>query len=459
MANDNERLASETAVPGRAANVALPTRRFSTNVAFTLATRMLMLASSLGTSIVVARWLGAAGLGTLAVLNVLSALAVQIGCAGLPSANTYFISQDRSKVGVVWANAVLFGIVTGCLLAAIVIVLARSYSGVIGNVPLQLITIAAISIPFQLLTLLGNNVFLSTGRIGRFNQIDAATQLLLLLNAAVTLVVMGLGIASLVLFNSVTAAILSFTVVILIHHSIKGLNTEKSRVDVRLFTRMMRYAMRFHISTVAALIIFRADLLIVNHYRGVKEAGAYAVASQMANLMVLLPAIIGTLLFPRVAATPDPRGGMTTRVTRHTAFIMLAACIAAVPFSFLLPLIYGADFRDSTIQLLILLPGVYFFGIESVMVQHFSGTGLPAAIPLFWLVALVFNIASNLLLIPTFGAIAAAITSTLSYILIFILVAIYFRNKTGNSLPGTLILQKQELRELFDPIRLVLFSR
>lgn len=456
MVNDNDSLTTSVASDV----IPLATsRRFSTNVAFTLATRLLMLASSLGTSVVVARWLGAAGLGTLAVLNVTVALAVQVGCAGLPSANTYFISQDRSKLGVIWTNAVLFGLLAGAILVTLVLVLAQRYSSAIGNVPPQLITIAAISIPFQLLTMLGTNVFLSTGRIERFNQVEAATQLILLFNAAVVLILMGLGLASLVIFNTATAAVLSLIVVLLIHASIKGLEASKLKTDLRLFTRMMRYAIRFHISTVAALIIFRADLLLVNHFRGAKEAGAYAVASQMANLMVLLPAIIGTLLFPRVAASADPRGGMTTRVTRHTAFIMLVACITAVPFSFLLPFVYGAEFRDSTIQLLILLPGVYFFGIESVMVQHFSGTGLPPAIPMFWLIALVFNVTSNLLLIPSFGAIAAAITSTLSYTLIFVLVAFYFRSKTGNSLTGTLLLQRQEFQELFNPIRLALFSR
>jgi hypothetical protein len=45
---------------------------------------------------------------------------------------------------------------------------------------------------------------------------------------------------------------------------------------------------------------------------------------------------------------------------------------------------------------LILLPGVYLLGIESVMVQHFSGTGLPLAIPLFWIVTVVCNVALNL---------------------------------------------------------------
>jgi O-antigen/teichoic acid export membrane protein len=434
-------------------------RRFSVNVAFTLGTRLLMLASALCTSIIVARWLGAAGVGALAVLNVTVALAVQVGSGGLPSANTFFISQNRTRVGAVWANSLVFSILVGGMLAGIVILAVKFQSSLLGNVSNELVTVAAVSVPFQLITLLGNNIFLGIGRIQRFNQIDAANQLALLINSVIALILLGLGLLSLVLFNTVAAALLSLLLVLMIRDSVRNLSVDAVGIDLKLFKRMMKYAIKFHISTLAALIIFRADLLIVNHFRGEKEAGAYAVASQMGNLLMLLPAIIGTLLFPRVAAERDPQGGMTMRVTRHTAFIMLFACLAAVPLSFALPFVYGRDFQDSTAQLLILLPGVYFIGLESVMVQHFTGTGLPVVIPLFWIVALALNLTLNFLLIPTFGAIAAAITSTLSYTLVFVLVAAYFRSNTGNPLTVALLLRRDEFRDLVSPIRLAFFSR
>src|SRR5687767_15238611 len=102
-----------------------PPRRFSTNVALTLASRLLMLATGLGASIIVARWLGSTGLGTLSVLNVTVALAVQLGCAGLPSANTYFISKNPNLTGGVWTNSLIFGVVAGTVLVFGVLMLAR----------------------------------------------------------------------------------------------------------------------------------------------------------------------------------------------------------------------------------------------------------------------------------------------------------------------------------------------
>src|SRR5207249_4281268 len=98
---------------------------------------------------------------------------------------------------------------------------------------------------------------------------------------------------------------------------------------------------------------------------------------------------------------------------------------------------------------LILLPGICLIGIEAVLVQHFVGTGLPRAIPIFWLVTLAVNVGLNLMLVPIFGARGAALVSTLSYALIFVLVTIYFWMKTGRRAAEMFFLRRDELLDLF----------
>ena len=217
---------------------------------------------------------------------------------------------------------------------------------------------------------------------------------------------------------------------------------------------MLGYGVKFYVSIMASVVIFRADLLIVNHFRGAGEAGVYAVASQVSFLLMMLPGVIAMLLFPRVASSQDPRGEFAIQVTRHVSFVMLIMCAAAAIGSFALPWVYGARFADATIQLLILLPGVCLIGIESVLVQHFTGTGLPVAIPVFWLITLAVSLGLNLALVPGFGARGAAVTSTISYALIFVLVAVYFCMKTGRRPGEIFLLRSRELRNLLVQVRL-----
>src|SRR6266403_4524405 len=131
----------------------LTPRRFSTNIAITQATRLLMLGGSLGASIIAAHKLGPDGFGLLAVLNVIVALAVQIGCAGLPSANTYFLSRDHGKLRRIAMVSLGFSLIAGTFLLVAIILIARWRPSILGETPLEPITLAVISIPFQLLTL------------------------------------------------------------------------------------------------------------------------------------------------------------------------------------------------------------------------------------------------------------------------------------------------------------------
>jgi len=72
-------------------------------------------------------------------------------------------------------------------------------------------------------------------------------------------------------------------------------------------------------------LFFAPDLLIVNHFRGAGEAGVYAVASQVSFLLMMLPGVIGMLLFPRVASAQDPRGEfairLPARIIRHVDYV------------------------------------------------------------------------------------------------------------------------------------------
>lgn len=414
--------------------------KFSSQVAWTFATRLLMIVNSVVAGIIVAWWLGAEGVGALAVINVAVATVVQLGSLGLPSSNTYFIAQDQSQLRAAAINSLIFVLFVGCLLALGLSALASARPDWFGFVPTNLIRVAAFSIPFQLISLIGLNMLLAAGKVREFNLLELFAQSFVLVNAVIALVVLNRQLTTLVVLNTVTSILSGLAVAILLVISAKKLAVSKWRADLALLRRMIQYGIKFHISILVGAIIIRADLLVVNHFRGATETGVYSVASQFGLLLMLLPGVIATLLFPRVTAEQDARGETTCLVTRYTTFIMFLCCLAAVPFSLLLPVLYGAEFRDATWLLLILLPGVYLMGLESVLVQHFNALGLPRAIPIYWIVTLALNLVLVFTLVPRLGAQGAAIASTISYAAIFALVAVHFHVATGRSFSEVFVL-------------------
>jgi O-antigen/teichoic acid export membrane protein len=438
---------SATALPQKTDEaVPTPFGSLASGVAITFTTRIVIVICTLATSIIIAHRLGPEGTGALAVLNVTVALLMQLGSAGIPSATTYFIARNRAVSNAIWTNGMVFSVAVGLALAVALVAIANLRPSIFNGVSPRLVAVVSISIPFQLVTLVGLNLLLAMDRLRLMNYLDALSAVLLFINATGVLVLWHGNLANLVWFNVGATVIASL---VLMGFVARLLRPGNHRWEIGLLKRMLAYGMKFYVCIFAGFIIFRVDVLIVNHFRGAEAAGVYSIAAQFSFLLIMLPGVIASLLFPRVAAHKDEPAGYAVDVTRHTSFVMLVVCVAAAISSLALPIVYGPRFAESTVQFLALLPGVFFISLESVLVQYFTGTGLPVIIPWFWVITVIVNVGLNLALVPTYGARAAAINSTVSYALIFILVNGYFWRRTGQNPLLVLVPRVGELRNVF----------
>ena len=177
-------------------------------VAWTFATRVLMIFNSVAAGIIVAHWLGAEGVGQLAVINVAVATIVQLGSFGLPSSNTYFIAQDQAHFRAAALNSLMFALGVGSILALALSAIASLRPDWFGlNVSSELIHIAAVSIPFQLITLIGLNILLAVGKVREFNILDLVSQSFVLINAACVWLLVKGDLGTLVTWNTVTSVL------------------------------------------------------------------------------------------------------------------------------------------------------------------------------------------------------------------------------------------------------------
>src|ERR1043165_9997457 len=214
-------------------------RRFSAQVAWTLATRLLMIVNSVGAGIIVAHWLGAQGVGELAVINVAVTTIVQLGSFGLPSSNTYFIAKDNAHLRTATVNSLLFALSVGSALALGLCVVASVWSSWFDLVPPRLIRIAAISIPLHLVTLIGLNILLAVGKLREFNLLDLAAQSFVLVNAFLVLVLFGQRLDALVTWNTATSVLVSVVTASLLVVTGRRVMASRWRADLALLGRMI----------------------------------------------------------------------------------------------------------------------------------------------------------------------------------------------------------------------------
>jgi O-antigen/teichoic acid export membrane protein len=415
---------------------------FAKRVAGTFGVRVGIIGCSFLSGIIIARWLGAAGVGMWATLNVVSLLAITVGGFGLQSTVTYLVARDVTRARSVLINAILYGAAVGTLIAVLLAALTVLRPGIFGGVPPALVMIAAAGLPFQMISIFCLSAYLGLERIRTYNIIDLSMQALVLVNGVLTLIVLNSGINGLVWTNTFLSVATSLVVATL---AIKATAGVAARPETGLLTEMLHSGLRFFLATAAGMVILRGDLLIVNYFRGTEDAGVYAIATQASLFVHMIPNIVSTILFPRASAKQDETGELTCRVTRHAVLVLLIVCVLAVPCAFILPALYGNAFTGVPPLFWVLLPGVFLLGIETIQVQHFAGLGLPKQIPLYWILVMLLNISLNAFLVPRFGALAAASVSTLSYGVIFILVARLFRSVTGRSYSDMFLIRGEEI--------------
>lgn len=450
-------------MPPRSTNDAVTPRVFPLHVLLTLAARVLMAANSVAVGIIIARRLGGAALGAYSTLTVAAQLAVHFASGGLPAANIYFVAQERRRIIAATANSFFYALACGSAVAFAITAADSLAPKIFKGIPLALVALACASIPFQLINLFGVNLFLVMKRVRAFNLLDLGSQSVGLFGAVIALVALRSDLRTLLSVNASIYFAVALAAAFFIRRAALRFYNEETRgdaetraatwrADMTLFRSMLRYSFKLHLMWMATMLTLRSDLLIVNAFRGAAEAGVYAVATQGSLALALLPAVVSHLLLPRIASqngqeTKDESGALAAAATRNTALALFFGCLIAAPASFLLPFVYGAGFQDASRQFLLLLPGIFLVGLQTVLVQYFVGRGAPARPSVYWIVTFLFNVALNFAFVPRFGARAAAIDSTLAYALVFALVARDFRRTTHRSFSETYLPRPSELRE------------
>jgi O-antigen/teichoic acid export membrane protein len=225
------------------------------------------------------------------------------------------------------------------------------------------------------------------------------------------------------------------------------------RAPVSPSERNLGAAVRFGVKTWGAnalqLLNYRLDLFVLNAVAAGAVVGRYSIAVAVTSLVWLLPRALSGVLLPRVAALAghSDRDAVETKSARHAVVLVAASALVVAVGLLLVPLVYGRDFAPAIGLGLILLPGAALLGVANVLMATVVGRGRPGLSLAGSLVSVPVSAALYLLLIPPFGAPAAALASSLSYALSFALSAVFYRRVTGASLRARLVPTRDELED------------
>ena len=393
---------------------------FIRKVAETFATRILLIGIGLVTSVIVARILGPEGRGLYAVAATIGAIGVQFGNLGLHASNTYSVARDRSLLPALVGNSLLIGFVFGGLGAALAWVVFHLWPRI---APLQgLLLILGLSwIPLGLTYMLFQNLLLGIQDIRAYNKIELMSNILSVLLIGLLIVVRIVTVETVFCVGLIVLIISLGWILRRIRPNITGLPMP----SFALFTDNIRYGLKAYLAAFFAFLVLRIDMLMVQYMLGAEQTGYYSIAVTMADMVYMLPVVIGTIVFPKLSAMAHNRDKWKfTRTLVSWAAILMGFFVIIAIFlaGWFIRVLYGVAFIPAAPAFIWLMPGIFFLSIQVVAVQFLNSIGFPKVVVLVWGFSCLLNIVLNLWAIPKYGIIGASIVSSFSYLIVFIFV-------------------------------------
>ncbi|MEY4805148.1 MAG: hypothetical protein RL331_1672 [Bacteroidota bacterium] len=215
------------------------------------------------------------------------------------------------------------------------------------------------------------------------------------------------------------------------------------------------FALGFYnqLAHVLQLLSFRASYYILEQYKGEAAVGVFSNASSITESIWLIATSISLWQYAVISNAQDQN--YTIQLTEKlTRFGMLAALVGvlfflALPSAFY-QLVFGPDFGGLQALMWALAPGVWIFTYALVVGHYFSGHGRYSVNALASGVGLLLSLGASVLLIPTYGAVGAALAASISYAATSLVVLRYFL-KDGAKF--SLFPRKAEFIQLFNQMR------
>lgn len=202
---------------------------------------------------------------------------------------------------------------------------------------------------------------------------------------------------------------------------------------------MVTFSAPLVISTVISILLTQTDTLMLGYFRPSQQVGLYNAAYPLANGMLVVLSAFGFLYLPLASRldADDEREEIDTIYKITTKWIFIVTFPAFLTFvvfpSDVLSIFFGERYAPAGLALAILSVGFFTNAAGGRNRETLSALGYTVAILIANLLAFLLNVGLNLLLIPAYGFIGAAVTSAASYIALNITVYVVLRVKFGIS--------------------------
>jgi O-antigen/teichoic acid export membrane protein len=382
------------------------------NVGVVVVGRVASVALGLASSILLVRHFGSARLGEYTAVFAYVSLFAWLPTLGMDQVLVRLAARDRARAGAILGSAIALSLVLGTL--AVAAAWASSFffgysaglRGLLLLAALDLLLAAALrlgSVAFQLELRQGYTAMIGIGRQAAWVALVAV------------LVARGGGLGSIVLARA-ACGVGEALATLYWGRRVLGAPLSFSRGVV---ASVLRHAWPMGLSLLGVGVQQRIDQVLIHLWMGDRELGYYAVAVNIEEIFIIIPAAVMGTLLPLMAAAADDRarfyricGGALRHLGVLAVGIGVTLTFAAGPA---IALLYGAEYAASAGMLRALVWSLVPTFLGGALTVVFIADGKQRFVPAGAAVAALVNVGLNAVMIPRWGGTGAAWATVATY--------------------------------------------
>lgn len=396
---------------------------------------VLELLVSLGGKVLIARHLGKVDYGGVALGVTIAAVASTLSLAGLHTGVGRYLPRFDGRVDrsvAVWtAVAVVLG--TSLAIAGGLVALAPRAAAVFGDPGLApTLVVFALAVPAAALMRLSVGVAQGQQRSIPKVVVRNLTFPVVRLVGVVVVVLAGadaMGVAS------------AYLLAYLVSMGVGGWYVLRW-VSVRLPTadhasRLLSFSLPLFLTSALTLVLSDLDTLLLGALSTQGSVGVYNVVYPVAVLLLVFLRAVRFLFMPRISELDSQQRSEAIGANYHlmTKWLYFATTPALVFLLFTAELVvgalFGAEYTGGGLALRVLALGFYLHAVVGLNGTTLTSLGHTRSILAANVVAGALNVALNLILIPTYSLLGAAVATTLSYVTVNVLYSARLYSVTG----------------------------
>lgn len=391
----------------------------------------------LGTSVIVARFYGAEIVGVVAILNSFFGIVLVFTLLGTTTSILRLIPEYKVKYSATAAYHLyrkirIFVISSSMVIGLILFLSSGLIAGdIFGRPDLKfLFQISSALLVFKTLQ------SLSGQGIRAVNNINAYTKIQLVgpITYAVLLIVLTYFFYNkynpiyIQYFNTVFVSLISLYIINATFRKQRNISDIKKSVS---YKKIFNISFPMFLTSSMMVIMGQIDTLMIGVLRTETEVGYYAIGFKIAMMTTFVLSAINTVIAPKFSELfhNNNINELFKVAKKSTKLIFWTAVPILVIFvvfgKWLIINIYGIEFEKSYVVLVVISIGLFVDAISGSVMYFMSMCGFERTLRNIMFVALFFSVILNLLLIPLFGIIGAAIATAFIKILWNIMLTIY----------------------------------